>query len=271
MTVRRSGLRLVALGASAPGLIALLMPGTAALPWLLAPLHGRCIAVMQLVLLLPLWRAWRSGDPALERAPLRALTASSAGSAFGLLAIAAVQRELPPITLAWLLVFALLGGGAEWLTRAAHELQAPAERPDRAWFVIAGLAGGLSLALLVAPAAMATLWPWRMGPTLAAAYIGPFAALGALAFQLARERRAYVRRVLLLALLTLPLAVLGVSAWHLSAFNKPSAVLWFATFAALAALATWRLATLPDRYHPRSRSGRSRPSPFDSRRRNRSA
>lgn len=242
-------LPVLAVGAVAPGLLALLMPGAAVLPWTLAPLHGRCVGAMQLSLLLSLWRAWRSGDPALAHGPLRALAASCAGSAAALLAGAAVQCSISPLALGWLLGFMLLGGAAEWRTRATQELQAPAERPDRAWLAIAGVAGGLSLALLAAPAALAERWPWRMSATLAAAYVGPFAALASFAFSLARERRAYVRRGLLLPLLWLSLAVLAISAWHHRAFDTPSAVPWFAAFAALAALAAWRLLA-PRAHHP---------------------
>lgn len=247
ITTRNAALPLLALGASAPGLLSLLAPASPLLPWTLAPLHGRCVGVMQLAPLLALWPAWRRADPALARGPLRALVASCAGAIAGLLAAAAAQRALASSALAWLLLFALLGGGAEWLTRSAHEVQAPAERPDLAWLAIGAAAAALALALLVAPAAVAARWPWRMAPALAAAYVGPFGALAALAISCARERRGYVRRLLLLPLFVLPLALLGVSAWHRGAFTGAAGVLWFAAFAALAALAALRLLALRGR------------------------
>lgn len=234
----------LALGAAAPGLLAVLAPGLGALPWALPPLHGRCVGVMQLALLLALWRGGRSHDPALAHGPLRALVVSCAGSVAALLALALAQHGLSPLVLAWLTAYVLLGGAAELSMRAAHELQAPAEHPDRAWLLAAALTGTLALALLTMPSLLAPLWPWRMSPPLAAAYVGPFAALASLAFSIARERRAYVRRALLLPLLSLPLAVLVVSLWHHQAFGAAgSTVLWFGAFGALAALAAQRLAT----------------------------
>ncbi len=255
---RHVALAVLAGSATVLGLWAVVLPGQGPLPWAMAPLHSRCVGAMQLGLALALWRAWRSRDAALAHAPMRALAASCAGSAVALVmamggmegavvgAPGAAERWTP-----WVSGFIAVAALAEGLTRAAHELQAPAEHPHRGWLAVAVLAAALALVLLLAPAQLAPHWPWRMAAGLAGGYVGPFAALSVLALAVARERRRYVRHALLLALLATAAGVLAASAWHLTSFSlaRPSGYVWFLAFAGLFALALQGLRVIHPRQH----------------------
>ncbi len=199
------------------------------------PLHVRCIGVMHMALALGLWSAQRRLDAAAARLPLLLISIwGAAAVAAALLANRAATGQ------AWLACMAVAGAGAACLLARNDDMAAPAERQNRAWAGLALGAGTLGVALLLAPAMAAALWPWHMAAAQAAAYAAPLLGFGAMAWAAARERRRYVREPALLAWLAMVLGLLAVSLRHagLFAVARPATWVWFGTLVTVLIWAT---------------------------------
>lgn len=232
-----------ALGAPAVllGLAGLVEPTLLDLP----PLHARCLGSMLLAQGLVWLLALREQDSACVRIPLaQALAAALAG------VLAPLARGVTPGLAASGLAAGVAAGSALLLWHD-RTLQAPAERADPA---LAGAGTVLALgaaALALAPGWSAAAWPWTLPARAALGYAVGFAGWGTGAALLARERRRGARRLALWGLGVLGLGVAAVSLLHLPTFaSAVGATAWIAAFAALAALAAWRLRQRHYALHP---------------------
>jgi hypothetical protein len=114
----------------------------------------------------------------------------------------------------------------------------------------------LGLALLLFPAAVATVWPWAVTTLLAQLYSAPFSSYGLGALLAAREPTLPGVRLYLLGTLAFGAGVLLASAQHLALFSSAhvSDWLWFGAFGvATVALAAGAVLA----FRPQSRGARS--------------
>lgn len=208
-------------------------------PWALPPLHARCIAALQLAAALSWLLAARDPDGAARRIPLAQLFT---GALCTLLLVAVRRPELSPAGWGWLAGQALAALGAGLCLWSQAELQAPAERPDRAWLACGLAAGAMALLLAVDPVRAARVWPWPLGPLPALLYAGPLVGWATALVMLARERRRGVRARVLPGLLAVGPLVAAATGLHLGAFHHPAlGVVWAAAFGAVSVLAARRL------------------------------
>jgi hypothetical protein len=210
------------------------------LPWALPPLHARCFGAMHFACALGLWLALRRHDAAVTRIPLASTAAWCA-----VWVVAAPWSAARPLQLAWTIAFALVAIAAVALLWFGRDLQAPAERPDHAWQLVAAAATLAAIGLLLFPEAAATVWPWKLPRALALAYAGPFIGFGVSAWMISCERRRNVRNATTPSLAALGFGVLAASALHHATFDGSRAVtwIWFGAFTALTGLALFRLRT----------------------------
>ena len=96
----------------------------------------------------------------------------------------------------------------------------------------------LALCLLVAPGAMADLWPWPIDRMLAHMYSAPFLSYGVASLLLARRRNWSEVRVVVLGMLVFTAAVLVASVIHRTLFSAADVAdaLWFGLFAVATAM-----------------------------------
>lgn len=233
---RQRWLRLLVLGWALLGSLCFAQGWAALWPWPLAPLHARCLGVMQLALALLAWPAWHNSDEALARAPLVATLLHGAAA---LAAVVLARADVPaPWAWVWLAVMLAMALVSALALAGDPQLQAPAEHPRVAWFGFALAAAAAAVALLAWPTASAALWPWKLPDALAWIYAPPLLAWGAVAALLAHERRRYVCRAVERALLLLAAGVLLSSWWHLRAFDwqRLPSWLWLVSFGAVLGL-----------------------------------
>jgi hypothetical protein len=100
------------------------------------------------------------------------------------------------------------------------------------------LIGLFALGLLFAPAAMTTIWPWKITPLLAQLYAGPLLAYSLGSWDFAQAKIPLELRAVIPAIFVFGAGVLVVSIMHSSLFsmNDPRDWLWFITFALIALL-----------------------------------
>ena len=118
------------------------------------------------------------------------------------------------------------------------------------------LIGLFALGLLLVPAAMTVIWPWKITPLLAQLYAGPLLAYGLGSWWFAQSRSLLEVRAVLPAMFVFGAAVLIVSIIHagLFAVNDPSDWLWFIAFALIALMTGLMLPrTLTATRDPRTR------------------
>lgn len=234
----RTLLLVLGLAHAAAALLAALAPALA-WPWALPPLHARCIAALQAAAAGAWLLAARERDDAARRIPM---AQQFAGALCTLVLVALRRPELPPAGWGWLALHALSAVGAGRCLWARAELQAPAERPDRAWLACGVAAGVMAALLAIDPARAARVWPWPLGPLPALLYAGPLAGWSVALVMLARERRRGVRALVLWGLLPLGPLVALATGWHLGTFHHPAAGgAWAAAFGAVSVLAARRL------------------------------
>jgi hypothetical protein len=144
--------------------------------------------------------------------------------------------------------FPLIAAWIAWQQRAVedHSADAPISAALRAYFTAQGLAVTLlAVALFVAPAVLASRWPWAITPLLAQVYSAPFLSYGLGSLLAARRHDWAEVRIVVYATLVFTLGVLVASLIHAALFNAsaPATWLWFGGFAlASAALGTFALA-----------------------------
>lgn len=216
-----------------------------ALPWTVPPLHARFIGAFYLGGTVAMALSLLARRLAEVRIAI-ALAVLWTGLLLlvSLLRLDAFDFAKPQVAF-WMGAYAVYPLWGAWLYRRAVKADPPAHRrPDPALLVIAIVALAFGAALLVAPAAMVRAWPWAVSPLLAQIYAGPFLAYGASALLLAREARPEARRIVLASLLAFALLALLASLLHLRLFHfeAPAGWLWFAAFAAAAAIVGLRLA-----------------------------
>lgn len=257
----RTRVLLLAAGLASVGLAALAwLSPTHTMPWPLAPLHAACFAALQAASALPWLLAARERDSAVLRIPLAQMLAGSGCTVLLVTLRSSELATLEPVAWAWLGMQAGLAvGAALWLGRQS-DIQAPAERPDRALIVAAILVGAASLLLAADPAGVAGVWPWPLAPEPARLYGGSGAGWAVLLAMSAHERRRDARRLAMWGLVALGGLVTLASWRHREAFHHLAAGLaWTTAFLALSTLAALRL-TRPGRARWRARFRRARPS-----------
>lgn len=128
---------------------------------------------------------------------------------------------------------------AAWMAWQQRRYRGPAVGPPlspwlRWYFWLQGSSVTLlALLLVLAPAAAASLWPWKITPILAQIYSAPFLAYGLGSLQAARQHTWAEVRIVVYATLVFALSVLTASWLHASLFS-PGAIatwLWFGGFA----------------------------------------
>jgi hypothetical protein len=104
----------------------------------------------------------------------------------------------------------------------------------------------LALGLLLAPTAMAGLWPWKISPLLAQIYSAPFLSYGLGSLYAARQQVWPELRIVVYATLVFSLGVFLASLRHVELFDLGAgrSWLWFASFG-LSSLALAAFAALP--------------------------
>ncbi len=147
------------------------------------------------------------------------------------------------------LIYPLIGGWLAWRYRADRDhpkgsvpLPAWARHALNAQGVVLTLA---ALALLIAPTAMISAWPWKATPLLLQIYSSPFLSYGLGSLMLARQQTWLEVRLGALSLFAFSALVLGASILHRQLFSRaetPDQV-WFLFFG----LATAMLALLTAR------------------------
>lgn len=105
--------------------------------------------------------------------------------------------------------------------------------------------GGAGIALLLAPDAVLSAWPWALSRLLARVYGAFFLAFGIGALLAAYERRPAAVRPFLVGSLALLACTLGTSLWHLERFDDgPVRWVWFGVHLVGLVLLSLGLATL---------------------------
>jgi hypothetical protein len=115
------------------------------------------------------------------------------------------------------------------------------------------LIGLFALGLLLVPASMTIIWPWKITPLLAQLYAGPLLAYSLGSWWFAHSQTWLEVRAVIPAMFVFGAGVLIVSILHAGLFslNDPSAWLWFFTFALIALLTVLMLPrTLTATRHP---------------------
>lgn len=165
-----------------------------------------------------------------------------------LLNLSAFDFSQPP-TWAWFLsysIYPILALLLAWnRSRRTPELSNPTGSTDssapswaRTFLVAQGIfVIVLSLALLLVPDFMASIWPWKMTAGLAQFYSGPLIAYGFSSIQFARAGTRADLRVLLPAMLLFTALSMVASLLHIGLFSAGniSTWLWFAILIILAA------------------------------------
>lgn len=223
----------------------------AIIPLDVPPLHARFLGAMYLsgatfMLLALRARAWR------EVRIVTAMVALWTGM-LGLVSlrfIHAFDWHRPP-TWTWFVAYSAFPIVAAWLAwrqrgRTGDGGGASVAPPLRRWLWVQGVAvTALAVALLVAPAAVAAVWPWEVTPPLAQIYSAPFLAYGLGSLACARAAAWDEVRIAVAATVVFTAAVLAAS-WHHRALFAPAAPaswLWFGGFAVATAAGSWFLWT----------------------------
>lgn len=127
-----------------------------------------------------------------------------------------------------------------WCQRSVtgHPAEPPVSAALRAYLRLqGGVATLLAVALLVAPTAMTTLWPWAIPPVLAQIYGAPFLAYGIGSLHAAQQQSWSEVRITVYGTLVFAVAVLTASLLHRGVFGpaNPSTWLWFGGLAVVVA------------------------------------
>lgn len=214
-----------------------------AIPWLVPPLHARFLGALYLsgvVVMAFSMLARRYAEVRL----VMPVTAIWTGLLFviSLFYLGEFDFSSRPVWF-WFgayLIYPLIGLWYMWRDRSRGEGLAGPPLPawSRAYLLAQGaLLTALALALLLAPDAMAGVWPWPITRMLAQVYSSPFLAYGVASLLLGRQRSWPEARVLVVSAWVFACGVLLASLLHrgLFSFAGLAAWLWFGGFA-LAAL-----------------------------------
>jgi hypothetical protein len=223
-----------------------------ALPWLVPPLHARFLGAMYLsgttfMLGAIVARSWSTVRVVV---PMISIWT-------GMLFIASLFHLSSfswsrPQTWVWFtayLTYPLIAAWIAWTMRAARApgRGMPLPQSIRRYLLVQGVVvTALAFLLIFRPAAMVTVWPWRITPMLAQLYGAPFLAYGTGSLYGARQRAYADARILLVATCVFAGGVLLASLLHRSLFSAGSASswVWFGGFTG-ATIALGLASTLP--------------------------
>jgi hypothetical protein len=222
------------------GFWGMFLPGDVvrALPFTVPPLHARFLGAMYLsgVAFMALGMLAREWAEVRVVVPMIAIWTGTLGivSLFHLEAFDWGRVQVW-IWFAAYIAYPLIAAWIAWQQRARR---APAGGPAmsrllRAYLALQGvLVTLLAVCLLLAPAAMAGIWPWAITPVLAHIYGAPFLSYGLGSLYAARRQRWAEARIAVYATLVFTLGVLIASLIHaqLFSFGGPAAWLWFGGF-----------------------------------------
>jgi hypothetical protein len=150
----------------------------------------------------------------------------------------------------WFLAYTIYPLVALWIAwRRRKEREpgpgGPSSRGARTSLTILGVVTtALAVALLVAPAAMTAVWPWRISPVLAQIYGAPFLSYGIGSWIASRPRPWSEARIVVISTAVFTLLVLGASIVHRGLFDpgRPATWVWFGgLFVASVALLTFAI------------------------------
>jgi TRAP-type mannitol/chloroaromatic compound transport system permease small subunit len=227
------------LGCFAPAFLAQLFS------WVpLPPLHARFVGVMYLygaVFMLGCQFAKQQSEVRFALVMIAIWTATLL--LVSLLNLAAFDLTRLPVQI-WFVSYLLDPMVALWLAwtfRAQPERQR--ESTLEPWIktvlqVQGVLIGLFALGLLLAPAAITTIWPWKITPLLAQLYAGPLLAYSLGSWGFAQAKTPLEVRAVIPAMFVFGAGVLIVSIFHSGLFsvNDTSDWLWFIAFALIALL-----------------------------------
>jgi hypothetical protein len=211
-----------------------------AIPWLVPPLHARFLGAMYLSGATYMLGALLARAYAEVWVVVRVI-ALWTGMLFlvSLLHLGAFDYSLTQVWV-WFAAYIAYPLIALWMMtrdrgwRATGGHAPPLPRLTRRYLLAQGVfVTALALALLIAPGAMAVVWPWAITTMLAQIYAAPFLAYGVSSLLLARAHTWRECRIALTAMFVFALGVLLASVLHraLFTFASPSAWLWFGGFA----------------------------------------
>ncbi len=215
-----------------------------AIPWLVPPLHARFLGALYLSAVVIMASSIMARYYAEVRFVMP-VTAIWTGLLFviSLFYLGEFDFSSRPVWF-WFgayLIYPMIGLWYMWRDRSRGEALAGQPLPawSRAYLLAQGLAlTALALALLLAPDAMASVWPWQITRLLAQIYASPFLAYGFASLALSRRRSWPEIRVLVVSACVFACGVLLASLIHrgLFSFASLAAWLWFGGFALAAAV-----------------------------------
>jgi hypothetical protein len=210
-----------------------------AIPWLVPPLHARFIGAIYLSGVVLMGMSMLAKQYIEVRIPTF-IAAAWTGLLFiiSLFYLSEFDFSRGPVWF-WFgayILYPIIGFWLTWKYRNIQNDSTGARLPSwiQTYFLIQGIIiTVLALALLLAPEAMLTVWPWNITRMLAQIYAGPFLAYGLGCLMLRRQRTWREVRIVAIAFLILSIGVIIASVFHRSLFStsNPSTWIWFAGFA----------------------------------------
>jgi hypothetical protein len=207
-----------------------------AIPWPVPPLHARFIGAMYLsgMVLMGLSLVARHLVEVRTAVPMAAIWT-------GMLLIVSLfhLNEFDyGLTQVWFwfgayIIYPLVGAWLAFTHRPQPRSSAVVPDWVRAYLAVQGVACvALAACLFLAPAWMASLWPWRITPLLTQIYSGPFLSYGIGSLLLARQRHWIDLRIAVASMFTFAVLVLLASFLHRATFGAigVSAQIWFGGF-----------------------------------------
>jgi hypothetical protein len=221
-----------------------------ALPWPVPPLHARFIGALYLsatVFLALSMLAW-------SRLAVNTIVVIALAWTGWLLVVTIIHYDTfdlarRPVWF-WIVAYVCFPIAAAWLVWKVPAERAPSRLHMRSrlavgWLWLQGAAFcALAALLFVAPAWVATIWPWKISPFLAQVYSGPVLGYGVGCVMLALRRNWPETVIPTIGLLVFSLLALLGSSWHTALFTSGSASerAWFGSLAALAGASAAMLA-----------------------------
>lgn len=212
-----------------------------ALPWLVPPLHARFLGAMYLsgtafMIGCVLARYWS------EVAVVVIMVAIWTGLLFVVSLFHLHEFDFTR-TQVWIwfgayLIYPLIALWLAWMHAGRVDASEPASPTLPYWvriylWIQGTIATVFALTLLVAPDAMASVWPWKITPLLAHIYSAPFFSYGVGSLLLSRRYSWRQVRIAIIAMWVFVFGVLIASLIHRELFSSADLAdgLWFSAFA----------------------------------------
>ena len=210
-----------------------------ALPWLVPPLHARVIGAFYISGLVLMMACLVQRDRRRVAVGLRIAVVWT-----GMLLLASLfhlgefDPDNPRVWF-WFFAYVLFPVWGAWLVWHGRGQTPFPSTPAPSWmsafFLLQGIACcALALVLLLAPSAMAGLWPWKVTVLLAQIYAGPFLSYGIGSLLLTRPVHAGEIGMVAGAMMTFVALVIAASLLHsdLLPLSSSAVIVWFAGLAA---------------------------------------